>query len=120
MHGRLEWTEIDSPSLSGNPLGDPWRRPLLLYVPPEYDSSRDRFPAVYFLHGFTGSARGWLNVMPFQPSVPERLDALIFSKAVPPVIGVFADGWSALGGSQWLNSVAIGSYRDYLARDVVG
>ena len=76
-------------------------------------------PSVYFLHGFSGSARGWTNVSAFQPSVPERLDALVASGALPPIVGVFVDGWSALGGSQWLNSEAIGRYRDYVARDVV-
>ncbi len=119
MHGRLEWVEFASQALAGNPLGDPSRREVLLYLPPGHDGGRERFPAVYFLHGFTGSARGWVNVTPFQPSVPERLDALVSSGAVPPVVGVFVDGWTSLGGSQWVNSEAIGRYRDYLARDVV-
>ena len=119
MHGRLEWAEVVSEALRGNPLGDPAERPLLLYLPPGHDTAAGRFPSVYFLHGFSGSARGWANVSAFQPSVPERLDALVASGTIPPVVGVFVDGWSALGGSQWLNSEAIGRYRDYLARDVV-
>ena len=35
------------------------------------------------------------------------------------VIGVFADGWSALGGSQWINSEGVGRYRDVVAKDLV-
>ncbi len=124
MHGRLEWTEHDAAALEGNALGDPARRPLLVYLPPGYDAGASgagggRFPAVYFLHGFTGSARAFTNVSPFQPSLPERLDALIATGAVPRVLGVFVDGWTALGGSQWLDSPAIGAYRTYVARDVV-
>ncbi len=119
MHGRLEWAEIESEALAGNALGDPTRRPLLVYVPRALDGGVARVPAVYFLHGFTGSARGWANVAPFQPSVPERLDALVAGGALPPLLGVFVDGWTALGGSQWVNSAATGRYRDYLARDVV-
>jgi S-formylglutathione hydrolase FrmB len=119
MHGQLEWAEIDSPALAGNPLGDPARRPLLVYVPPGHGGGSARVPVVYFLHGFTGSAHSWVGRTPFQPSVPERLDALVAAGALPPVLGVFVDGWSALGGSQWVNSEAIGRYRDYLARDVV-
>ena len=72
MHGRLEWAEVDATALAGNPLGDPARRSLLVYLPPGYDGATNRLPAVYFLHGFTGSARGWTNATPFQPSVPER------------------------------------------------
>ncbi len=118
MHGRLMWEEIDSEALRGNPLGDPSRRPLLVYLPERHGKGTP-LPAVYFLHGFTGSARAWANVTPFQPSVPERLDALVASGAVPPLVGVFVDGWTALGGSQWLNGAATGRYRDYVAHDVV-
>jgi S-formylglutathione hydrolase FrmB len=119
MHGRLEWTEVDSEALRDNPLGDPARRPLLVYLPPGHGQGARRLPAVYFLHGFTGSARGWSHASPFQPTVPERLDELVAAGLVPPLVGVFPDGWTALGGSQWTNSAAVGRYRDYLAADVV-
>jgi S-formylglutathione hydrolase FrmB len=62
---------------------------------------------------------GWLNVTPFSPSVPERLDALIAAGKVQPVIGVFPDGFTELGGTQWENSEGIGNYRDHVVRDVV-
>ncbi len=119
MHGSLEWVEFEAPSLTGNALGDPVRRPLLVYLPPGYRTTTERLPSVYFLHGFTGSARSWVDTSPFQPSVPERLDALLASGALPPFVAAFVDGWTAIGGSQWVNSEAIGRYRDYLARDVV-
>jgi len=118
MNGRLLELELDAPSLHGNPLGDPSRRPLFALLPPGREDGRG-LPAVYFLHGFTGSARGWLNVSAFSPTVPERLDALMASGALPPLVAVFPDGFTALGGSQWTNSAAIGRYQDYLADDVV-
>jgi len=116
MEGRLDLAWLESPSLAGNPLGDPTRRPVYLYLPPGH---RPGLPAVYFLHGFTGSAHSWVGFQPFAPTVPDRLDALVASGVVPPVVGVFVDGWTALGGSQWTNSTAIGRYGDYLAGDVV-
>ncbi|HET8725297.1 MAG TPA: alpha/beta hydrolase-fold protein [Anaeromyxobacteraceae bacterium] len=115
MEGRLEQDTLESPSLRGNPLGDPSRRPVYVYVPPGF---RPGLPAVYFLHGFTGSAHSWVGFPGFGMTVPERLDRLVASGAVPPALGVFVDGWTSLGGSQWLNSASIGSYRDYVARDV--
>ncbi|WP_176068260.1 alpha/beta hydrolase-fold protein [Anaeromyxobacter diazotrophicus] len=118
MHGRLDWAELDSAALASNPLGDPPRRPLLAYLPPGYEAG-GRYPAVYFLHGFSGSARGYANVTPFQPTLPERLDALVHAGAVPPFVGVFPDGWTRLGGSQWRDSAATGRYGRYLAEDVV-
>jgi S-formylglutathione hydrolase FrmB len=116
MNGQLLELELDAPSLNSNPLGDPARRPLYVYVPPGGAEGR---PAVYFLHGFTGSARGWLNVAAFSPTLPERLDALVSAGEIPPVVGVFPDGATALGGTQWINAPAVGRYQDYVADDVV-
>ncbi|MHB8874221.1 MAG: alpha/beta hydrolase, partial [Myxococcaceae bacterium] len=120
MKGSVQIREIHSPSLEGNPLGDSPRRATPVYLPPGYEGGTERYPVVYFLHGFSGSGRSWLNVSAFSRTVPERIDALIEAGTVPPFIGVFVDGWSKLGGAQWENSEAIGRYRDYVARDVVG
>jgi pimeloyl-ACP methyl ester carboxylesterase len=116
MHGQLLELEIDAPSLRENALGDPSRRPLVVYVPPGGAAGR---PAVYFLHGFTGSARGWLSPSTFTPTVPERLDALVASGEIPPLVGVFPDGATRLGGTQWIDAPAVGRYQSYVAEDVV-
>ncbi len=118
MEGRLIELEVDSAALAGNPLGDPARRLILVYLPPGH--GRAALPSVTFLHGFTGSARGWTNASVFAPTVPERLDALVASGAIPPVVGVFPDGMTALGGTQWTNAPAVGRYQDWVADDVVG
>ena len=120
MHGSLERPVLPSPALEGNPLGDPSRRELVVYLPPGYDAGTTRYPVAYFLHAFGSGGRSWTNAAGFAPNVPERLDALVASGAIPPVIGVFPDGWTALGGSQWVNSEATGRYRDYVAKDVLG
>ncbi len=119
MKGSVEVRQFHSPALEGNALGSPADRPLVIYLPPGYARSDARYPVVTFLHGFNGSGLGWINVTPFTPSVPERLDALIAAGKVPPVIGVFADGFTELGGTQWENSEAIGNYRNYLVTDLV-
>ncbi len=116
MNGTLLELEVDSAALAGNPLADPSRRPVLAYVPP---GGAAGLPAVYFLHGFTGSARGWTNVSVFALTVPERLDALVSAGAVPPFVGVFPDGMTGLGGTQWTDAPAVGRYQSYVAEDVV-
>lgn len=116
MNGTMIELEVESAALVENPLGDPARRTVLVYVPPGGAAAR---PAVTFLHGFTGSARGWLNVSTFAPTVPERLDALVAAGEIPPVVGVFPDGMTALGGTQWTNAPAVGRYQDLVADDVV-
>ena len=120
MKGMLETRELQSPALENSPLGDPARRRVTVYLPPGYAEGDKRYPAVYFLHAYGNSGGSWTNAAGFGLTVPERLDNLIASGAIPPVIGVFADAWTSLGGSQWVNSDAIGRYRDFLAKDVVG
>ena len=116
MNGTLVEIEVDSPALAGNPLGDPPRRTVLVYVPP--GGATDR-PTITFLHGFTGSVRGWMNTSVFAPTVPERIDALVTAGDIPPVVGVFPDGMTALGGTQWTNAPAVGRYQDFVAEDVL-
>jgi S-formylglutathione hydrolase FrmB len=103
--------ELDSPALEGNPLGDPSRRPLFVWTPP----GQGPYPAIYVLHAMTGQARAWFNVSPFTPSFVEEIDAL-----APEAIVVLVDGFTALGGSQWIDSERIGNYGRYLCEDVVG
>jgi S-formylglutathione hydrolase FrmB len=116
MHGRLTEIEVDSAALAGNPQGDPSRRPLLVYLPPGHGARP--LPAVYFLHGFGGSARSWLNVSTFAPTVPERIDARIAAGELPPFVAVFADGATGLGGTQWIDAPAVGRYQTYVADDL--
>lgn len=116
MHGTLVEIEVDSAALAGNPLGDPARRLVLAWLPP---GGGRGLPAVYLLHGFAGSARGWTNVSAFVPTVPERIDALVASGAIPPLVAVFPDGSTSLGGTQWTNAASVGRYQDWVAEDVV-
>ncbi len=118
MHGTLIELEIDAPPLAGNPLGDPSRRTLLVYLPPGSDGKG--LPTVTFLHGFSGSALGWRNVSLFQPTVPERIDAQVASGALPPFVAVFPDGSTRVGGTQWFDAPAVGRYQTYVAETVVG
>jgi hypothetical protein len=114
---RLVELELDSAALAGNALGDPSRRPLLVWLPPGHDGGP--LPAIYFLHGFTGTVRGWTTAGTFAPTVPERLESLVASGAVPPFLAVFPDGMTALGGTQWFDAPAVGRYGTYVAEDVV-
>jgi S-formylglutathione hydrolase FrmB len=116
MQGRVLELTVDAPSLRDNPLGDPSRRPLVAYVPAGAEGRR--YPTVTFLHGFTGSAKGWLSPSAFQPTVPERIDALISAGEIPPVVALFPDGFTGVGGTQWTDSPAVGRYAEYVAQDV--
>lgn len=118
--GALIELEHTSRILKGNPLRDPHVRKLAVWLPAQYDSSRRRrFPVLYDLAGFTGSGLAHTNWKAFGDNVPERVARLIHDRKMGPVIVVFPDCFSALGGNQYVNSSAIGRYADYLTREIV-
>lgn len=51
--------------------------------------------------------------------MPQLIDRLFAANDVPPAIVVMVDAFTALGGSQYVNSPATGRYLDYLCDDVV-
>jgi hypothetical protein len=118
MEGRLDEHVISSEALRGNPLGDPHERPLWVYVPPGYDESR-RYPSVYAIQGMTGQVEMWRNRSSMRKTVLELFDELFASGDAPPCLVVFPDCFTALGGSQYLDSPATGRYHTYLCDEVV-
>jgi S-formylglutathione hydrolase FrmB len=119
--GRFEQGVVESAALRDNPLHDPWVRPIQVYVPPGYEVEPARhYPSVYVLQGFTGQLDMWWRRAAFRPTFPELVDALMSGDgAPPPAIVVFVDCWTSLGGSQFLDSPAIGRYHTHLCEEVV-
>ncbi|MFL6137050.1 MAG: alpha/beta hydrolase [Frankiaceae bacterium] len=118
--GRVEEVVIDSAALRDNPLGDPARRPLWVYLPPGYDRDADRrYPSIYVIQGYTGTLPMWRNRIAWRPTFPELLDAMLAAGDAPPAIVVLLDAWTSYGGSQYLDSPATGPYHTYLCDEVV-
>jgi hypothetical protein len=120
LAGRIERHTIDSELLADNPLGDPAQRPVEVYVPPGYDDDAERrYPSVYVIQGYTGALPMWHNRAPFRPTFPEAADALFAAGDTPPCVVVFVDAWTAYGGSQLVDSPAIGRYHSHLCDEIV-
>jgi hypothetical protein len=120
LHGALGIDVVESPALRGNALGDPSERPLAVYTPPGYDpESSKRFPVLYVLHGFTGDVAAVVSASPWNRNVVQRVDRLIADGSMPPCILVVVDGFTRLGGSQYVDSIHNGNYATYVVRDVV-
>jgi hypothetical protein len=118
--GRFEDTIFESSALHGNPLGDPYERPLWVYVPPGYDDDTTvRFPSVYVIQGLTGQLDMWRNRAAFRRNFPELADELFAKGEAPPCVVVWVDCWTSLGGSQFLDSPGTGNYLTYLCDEVV-
>jgi S-formylglutathione hydrolase FrmB len=120
LAGRFDETKLDSGALKGNPLGDPHRRPLWVYLPPGYDEEpRRRYPSVYAIQGLTGQLDMWRNRSPWRRNFPELADQLFANHQAPPCIVVWVDCWTSVGGSQFLDSPGTGRYHTYLCDEVV-
>jgi S-formylglutathione hydrolase FrmB len=118
--GRLDELVIDSEALTGNPLGDPHRRPLYVYTPPGYDeSSERRYPSIYVIQGLTGQLDMWRNRKAFQPTVLESIDDWFARDGAEPAVVVYVDAWTSVGGAQFLDSPALGRYHTYLCDEIV-
>ena len=117
--GRLDELAVESDVLRDNPLGDPHRRPVWVYLPPDYEESERRYPSIYVIQGMTGQIDMWRNRSAFRRNFPELVDELFADGDVPPAIVVFVDCWTSYGGSQFLDSPGTGRYHTYLCEEVV-
>lgn len=120
FQGRFDEVVFESEVLKGNRLGDPYVRPLWVYVPPGYDDDETRrYPSVYMIQGLTGQLDMWRNRSAFRKTYPELADELFARDEAPPCIIVWVDCWTSLGGSQYLDSPATGRYHTYLCDEIV-
>jgi S-formylglutathione hydrolase FrmB len=120
LAGRFEETSFESKALRDNPLGDPYERPLWVYLPPGYDDDPGRrYPTIYVIQGLTGQLDMWRNRAPFRKNFPELTDDLFAAGDTPPSILAWVDCWTSLGGSQFLDSPGTGRYHTYLCEEVV-
>ncbi len=115
----METIEIESPALAGNMLGDPARRNVAVYLPAGYDESAASYPLMVDFAGFTGSGLAHLGWKAFQENVPQRVERLIKEGVMGPAIFAFPDCFTSLGGNQYINSIAMGNWEDFLCDEMV-
>jgi enterochelin esterase-like enzyme len=116
--GSLRVEHFRSKVLKSNPLDDPYERDMLIYLPPSYQQDKSRYPVVYCFGGLTSSAQSWFNFQAWIPRMDERVDQLI-ATGMNEMILVFPDCFTKYGGSQYLDSFAVGMYRSYLLQEII-
>ncbi len=121
LRGELTIDFVHSDALAGNALGDPAERALAVYTPPGYDAQGSRaYPVLYCLHGYTGDVAALISSRPWETNVVQWMDRLIAEQRMPPAILAIVDGFTRLGGSQYVDSIHNGNYATYTVRDVIG
>ena len=108
---RWQRLSLASEALRGNLLGDPHERPLWVWAPE--DDSR-RYPSVYVIQGMLGRVDAWFNVTPWTESFPDAVE-----RSAPDAVVVLVDAFTAVGGSQFVDSPGTGRYHTYLCDEVV-
>lgn len=98
--GKLERKELKSASLVNNPAGDPSNRMVSVYLPPGYDKTSQRYPVIYFLHGFSTSDKDMTDWFQIQT----LMDSAIAAGHIRPVIVVFPNSDTKYRGSFYTNS----------------
>ncbi len=119
--GRFEEVTLRSERLADNLLGDPAERTVVVYLPEGYDEDEARrYPLFVDLVGYTGSglwhAYGWKA---FWENVPQRLDRLVAEGRMGPVVCAFPDAFTALGGNQYVDSLAMGRWASFLTEEML-
>jgi enterochelin esterase family protein len=116
FHGRVELQRVTSEVLRGNALGDPHERELPVYVPP---GAHGPLPVVFLLAGFTSRGQSMLETHPWKEGVARTYDRAVARGAAPPALLVMPDCFTRYGGSQYVNSPAVGRYEDHVADELV-
>lgn len=92
-------------------MGENPTRAISVYLPPGYDKSDQRYPVVYFLHGFSGN-----HII---PGIQEVLDHAINTNRIRAFIWVISDQKTTYGGSFYSNSGVFGNWEDFTVHDFV-
>jgi len=110
---------VPAPSLVGNAMGDPVERRVPVVLPPGYEDSDLHYPTVYFLAGFAGGGTLTMGESIWSENIPQRVERMMNSGEIEPMIFIIPDCITRLGGSQYINSAATGRYEDHLIDDLV-
>ena len=127
----IDTSRVVADSLWSGALGT-WKR-FLVYLPPSYGGGGERYPAVYYLHGWSGNETDWVE----RGRIRAVADSLSRS-GMRPMLLIFPDGddswyttWNALGNrgpceadarrreSAATYCVPWPHYDDYLAHELV-
>lgn len=111
LKGTVVIDSLYSENLENN-FGEATTRALSVYLPPGYEESTQRYPVIYYLHGFLNNHR-------LLPQMIEVLDFAIATRRIRPFILVVSDQQTTYDGSFYSNSGIFGNWEDFTAYDLV-
>jgi enterochelin esterase-like enzyme len=111
----IERIKVHGAALEGNLEGDAVDRDVIVYLPPTYQTERNRrYPVVYALHGYSVGAEQWSQEI----RVPQTIEGA-FARGAKEMIVVVPDSKTLHNGSMYSSSVTTGDFERYISHDVV-
>jgi len=107
--------EFESELLKDNPLGDPYRRKVVVLEPEKSEGA----PILFFLSGFGGSSLSLLNYDPLGEGFDLKAERLMKEGKIKGSVMVFPDMFTHVGGNQYLDSTAVGNYESFLIKELM-
>jgi len=115
--GTIETLKCRGASLEGNLEGDSADRDVSVYLPPSYRTQKTRrYPVIYLLHGAGGTDRSWMGR---QGNLPDSADRQVAVGRIHELIIVMPNAFTLHRGSMYSDSVTIGDWETYIAKDLV-
>jgi enterochelin esterase-like enzyme len=109
--GKVVSFVLNSKALQNTGGEDPNRK-VSVYLPPNYDAVNQRYPVIYYLHGFMGKD----NIF---PQMQKILDEGIARQKIKPFIFVQADQYTLYEGSFYSNSSLTGNWDEFQSKELV-
>ena len=119
LRGEMVALQIELPSLANNLLGDPTTRTVHVYLPKPWMQSAEKLPFAVFLAGYTSSGLRKTGWQAFDENLPQRCERMIASESLPAMALVFLDGFTSLGGNQYVDSPVFGGWETAIAGELV-
>lgn len=111
LSGKIISRTIESQALQ-NPGGENPKRKISIYLPPGYEQSNQRYPVIYYLHGFMGTDS-------INPVMKAILDQGVQAQKIRPYILVIPNQYTLFEGSFYSNSSLTGNWDAFTAQELV-
>ncbi len=112
----VELIKVHAKSLETNLLGDSPDRDVFVYLPPSYQTARNRrYPVVYLLHGYGLNAERYVAAF----GIPVKVDKDIAAGTAKEMILVNPDAFNKYNGSMYSSSPTNGDWETFITQELV-
>lgn len=117
--GTVKIDVLESKALADNLTKEDIKRPLAIYLPPNYSKSTKRYPVLYLLHGIGDDHLNFVDDTEKYQNIQNLMDYGIASHRFGEMIIVTPNEKTNWFGSFYVNSSATGNWEDFTATELV-